>query len=68
MWGTLFKLLVPNVLDIVKPYLKTKAAKAQFKLALEQSIINGSLAAMKGQLDINKQEAKHQSIFVGVQE
>lgn len=53
--------LISQVLDKIFPD-ETKANEAKAKLIELQ--MNGELQKITGQLEINKQEAQHQSIFV----
>ena len=53
--------ILGRVLDRVIP---DKAKAEEAKHELEKAHLDGSLELMLGQLEVNKQEAKHESIFV----
>ena len=53
--------LAGGVLDKV---IIDKNARASAEVKLQELVLNGELAQMSGQLEINKAEAQHPSIFV----
>lgn len=60
MWPQLLA-VIPSLLDKIFPD-KTKADEAKARLLEMQ--LNGELDQIKGQLEINKEEAKNASVFV----
>ena len=52
------------VTGIVKPVLDKFIPDATERLAAEQAILNAFLAADLAQMEVNKEEAKHASLFV----
>lgn len=57
--------MVSSVVDrVLGAFLPDKAARDAATAQLTQTITQGEIASIQGQIDINKQEAASQSIFV----
>ena len=64
MIAGLLKGLIGPVLDSVTKLIPDKNARAKAKEQAETAMLSGVMAIVQGQLEINKMEATHKSIFV----
>ncbi len=64
MIAGLLKGLIGPVLDSVTKLIPDKNKRAEAKEAAEAAMMSGVTAIVQGQLEINKMEAQHKSIFV----
>lgn len=64
MLGGLIKAALGPILDGVLRLIPDKGARAAAKEAFESQMLVAMTGLVQGQLEINKQEAKHGSIFV----
>jgi hypothetical protein len=64
MFAGLLKAAISPILDGVLRLIPDKNARAQAKEAFEGQMLTAMTSLVQGQLEINKQEASHASIFV----
>ncbi len=64
MLGNLIKMALGPILDGVLKLIPDKNARAEAKEQFEGQMLNAMTGLVQGQLEINKEEAKHASIFV----
>ena len=64
MWQNLLQAVLSPILDGVLRLIPDKNARAEAKELFEGQMLTAMTALVQGQLDINKQEAAHPSIFV----
>lgn len=64
MLGSLLKVALGPILDGVLRLIPDKNQRAAAKEQFEGQMLNAMTSLVEGQLDINKEQAKHASIFV----
>ncbi len=64
MWAGLLKAALGPILDGVLRLIPDKGERARAKEMFEGQMLNAMTSLVQGQLDINKTEAKHGSVFV----
>lgn len=64
MLGAAIKAALAPILEGVLRFIPDKNKRAEAKEMFDGQILNALTGLVQGQLDINKQEAKHPSIFV----
>ena len=64
MFGGLLKAALGPILDGVLKLIPDKNARAVAKEQFEGQMLTAMTSLVQGQLDINKEEAKHKSLFV----
>lgn len=56
--------VVDKIVDIADKFIPDKTKKLELKAALKQQVLQGEFALLTGQMEVNKEEAKHKSMFV----
>jgi hypothetical protein len=64
MWGNILKATIGPILDGVLRLIPDKGERARAKELFEGQMLTAMTSLVQGQLEINKQEAQHTSIFV----
>lgn len=64
MWGNLLSKALGPIMDGILRFIPDKGERARAKEQFEGQVLNAMTSLVEGQLEINKVQAKHSSVFV----